>query len=204
MSRIQIFEGAAAPTYLLEENFNGIGYENTWVESAAGGTVDEDYTTTILEGTHSLNMVESTAAVTAYSDHASNGTTYYFFKIRFNVLPTGSYFLFRGRTGATSRVGIFMTSSGTLGCWSTGTTYTVDAVTTGVTYDIWVDYVPSGTCSVGFAASGGAKPTSGNKYATQAAAFSDNVDRFMLEANNSADIIVDRVLVDDAVIGQAP
>jgi hypothetical protein len=60
MGRYYSAAAAGGPSYLLSENFEGAGYENAaWSES---GTVDEDYTTTILAGSHSLGVTNGGSA----------------------------------------------------------------------------------------------------------------------------------------------
>lgn len=51
---------SAGPTYVLQENFDGTGYQNTWVE-VGSGTINEDYATSPapLEGTQSLYISAS-------------------------------------------------------------------------------------------------------------------------------------------------
>lgn len=66
---------APAATYLLNQNFEGTGYDNSesWTETLDGGTVDEDYTTTVLAGSQSLfmpaalNTIGTLTATTVYA-----------------------------------------------------------------------------------------------------------------------------------------
>src|SRR5690349_6692505 len=64
---------AGGATYLLTENLEGAGYDESsagsWSES---GTVDEDYTTTVLAGTHSLGVTNGGTATFTWSGATAN------------------------------------------------------------------------------------------------------------------------------------
>src|ERR1041385_6132461 len=75
--------GADAPSYLLSEGFEGVGFENPgWTKT---GTPDEDYGTGPLDGLQSLRCLggQQIARSFAFSD-----SFYFYSKVRFLSLPT--------------------------------------------------------------------------------------------------------------------
>ena len=76
----------AGSSFLVQEGFEGTGYENTWTE-AATGTVNEDQTATVITGSQSLQISISTQTGSAYVDFTSQSTIYIKFRLR--VASTG-------------------------------------------------------------------------------------------------------------------
>lgn len=75
----------AGSSFLVQEGFEGTGYENTWTESATG-TVDEDHTGTVIAGSQSLQINLSGQTGSAYVSFA--GQSSLFCKFRFRVAST--------------------------------------------------------------------------------------------------------------------
>src|SRR3954470_15505630 len=74
---------AGAPSYLLSEGFEGVGFENPgWTKT---GTPDEDYATGALDGLQSLRCLggQQIARSFPFSD-----SFYFYSKVRFLSLPT--------------------------------------------------------------------------------------------------------------------
>ena len=70
-------------TYLLSEDFEGTGFENTgWTKV---GTPNVDYTNTVLHGLQSLNC---TGGQQIYRTFAFSNSFYLYYKVRFVTLPT--------------------------------------------------------------------------------------------------------------------
>jgi hypothetical protein len=76
---------ASGSSFLLEEGFEGTGFENTWT-TAGSGTIDPDETTVVLVGSESLQFILSGAAGSSYVEFA--GQSSLFCKFRFRVAST--------------------------------------------------------------------------------------------------------------------
>jgi len=72
---------ASGSSLLLEEGFEGTGYENTWT-AAGTGTVDPDEASTVIAGSQSLhiNLVSQTGST--YSAYSATGTVFVKFRLR--------------------------------------------------------------------------------------------------------------------------
>lgn len=210
------FSSTPAPTYLINQNFEGAGYDNgeTWTESGAG-TRDEDYTGVVLSGSQSFRMVTSGANLSTYTSFSANSTVYGYFLFR-PVSNTGAYRLcsIRDNAGGSGNAVcyIIVNADGTVGvrAGSAGTVNTVGTVSNGTTYHVWLTYT-KGTGANGFGSvafsTDGIKPTSGNNYAehTNGNATADG-EKIMIgtDTAHTFEAVVDRVLVDDEPIGDNP
>lgn len=149
--------GGASPTYLINQNFEGTGYDNSesWTETA--GSPDEDYTGVVLRGSQSLRLDNSgsTTPVTncPYLDTtATGGEDWIFFRVQFpGDLPNANVSFMQGNAGqigdAGSLWGVWYRTSIT-GFRFTDGNSNIDSgtITAGTTYYIWIRYVQgSGT-----------------------------------------------------------
>ena len=92
---VQEFTYSGGASYTIEEYYEGTGYDGTPtpVASAGNGTVDPDYTTTVLQGSQSLNMIGGTSDNSTRLDWTltSSITTFrYHILLRINTLPTSN------------------------------------------------------------------------------------------------------------------
>lgn len=211
---------AAPPTYLLNQNFEGTGYDNseTWTETLNDGTIDEDYTTTVLHGSQSLfiNDTVSPYPNTVSSSWSSATVTYGYFMLRLDARPGSLFTLFIGRLGANTRFVIDVLATGAIRAYGnvggSGTAAIPVSVLSGsTTYHIWwsIDATSSPeTVTIAFSTDG-VRPTSGNNYASSVSDMSSNIDRLFfttlfLTGSSTTETIIDRVLVDDVQIGDNP
>ena len=79
----------AGSSYIINQNFEGTGYDNgeTWTE-AGTGTVDEDHTGTVIVGSQSLRVNISAQTGSTYASFAAQSSL--FVKFRFQVASTSS------------------------------------------------------------------------------------------------------------------
>jgi hypothetical protein len=78
---------SSGSSFLIEEGFEGTGFENTWTK-AGTGTVDEDQTTIVIAGSQSLHINLASQTGNAYTAFTAQGSL--FAKFRFRVASTSS------------------------------------------------------------------------------------------------------------------
>ena len=160
-----VTNNAGGATYdLISENAEGSGTPTTpvvWTDT--GGSVNWDYTTTVLEGAHSVRI---SAGSSTSAPIGSRTEAHGYCLLQFTSLPatTASVFGFRAadtspralfRVNPTGNVAVY-TQSGTPG----DSAFTTDALAINTTYHIWVTWLASGLCTAAFSTDG-IKPTSG-------------------------------------------
>jgi hypothetical protein len=193
---------AVATSYLLEENCEGAGTPAGWGDA---GTPDWDYTTTILQGSHSIDLGTGDSTGATISD-GSPLYVYFLFRMRAS-LPASATQVFGLRTSGDSalclfRIGTDAGSRGKITVFANGSdsTATVTAMSTSTTYHCWMTWAASGTCSAAFSTDG-VRPTSGDQFTSKTGG-TGAVDKLVLAASFGA--IYDRILIDDAQIGDNP
>jgi hypothetical protein len=206
--------GGGGPTYLLQENFEGSGYENTWTE-AGTGTKDEDYATSPapLVGSQSLRLAfASQNGTTTTALSADQGTCDVYFQVNFAAIPaSGKVFLRLRDASANTLVRIEIGSSNRFTLrHGTAAASTTDGLSTSTTYHVWISYAKgtgaNGSATIAFSTTG-TRPTSGNAYAavTTGTATADVHDIMLGTENTSTwEGVFDKVRVDDATIGDNP
>jgi hypothetical protein len=99
---------------------------------------------------------------------------------------------------------------GTTGKLIIGTTNATDStITVSNWYQVWVTYVAGGNCEIAFTNSGGTKPVLGmGNYTNRTDTTTSNLTAIRFTSHPSEGILVtnffDRILVDDAAIGNNP
>ena len=198
----QVFFGAhasaAAASYdLVEENCEGVGTPSGWTNS---GSPNWDYTATVLQGSESCLQ---TAGSSSYDTFTAVGTAYGYALIRVGTLPGSTITIcgFRA-TDDSARALVRMNTSGQISIFANGSdsSFTVDSMSTGVTYHLWWNFIASGACDVGFSTDG-TKPTSGNKFVTKTGG-SGTVGRYSIYGTTN--VIFDRMLASTTAIGNSP
>src|SRR5258706_2448938 len=130
-----VVQPAGGPTYLLDEDFEGPGFQNPgWSKI---GTPNEDYTALALHGLESLNC---TGGQRVYRTFAFADSFYLYFKVRFITLPTFQA-LIDWRNSSLIRVAQMYVNGGTVNP-AHGTVFATShtAFTTDTTYDVWIDW----------------------------------------------------------------
>lgn len=204
----------SSTSYLINQNFEGTGYDNseTWTE-AGTGTVDEDEATIVLTGSQSMRITAAGTQPRVISpSFTAQAEVWVYWQVHMVSLPGSTLPLMWVRDGANAQVmRVRITSAGLLNIQSaTGGANTVDALSTGTMYHIWAHYLKgtgaNAVVDVGFSTDG-VRPTSGNKFRqlTNGDATTDATNLLIgTTANYTMEWVTDRVLADDAQIGNSP
>lgn len=203
---------ASGTTYLINQGFEGSGYDNgeTWTESGTG-TINEDYTGVTMDGAQTLRIaLAAQTGRTVSPTFAATKPCYVYFKWRAVAFPSsGSTVIaciYSGSTRLTqvsvSSAGVFTVRNGSTGGTTTG------SVSTGTTYHIWITYTvggTDGTSNLGYSTDG-VKPTGYTHSGGDATASADNLCIGQITGSSSAtcEFIYDHVLVNNASIGDNP
>ncbi len=191
-----------APTYLFAEGFEGTGYENTgWIET---GTPNEDYTTTVLSGTQSLNCSGAQSIRRPFS----YGTSFnVYFQARWTTFSAFQEFVAWTDPDWSLMAELYCNGAGgplTVchgGVCVSGTT----PLNTGTTYHFWVEWTQgtgaNGTMKL-FVSTTGAKPASPEVSITTGTGGA--MSQILFGPQSSGNVILDRLLVDDVSIGSNP
>jgi hypothetical protein len=170
-------EGVSAITYLVNQNFEGTGYDNSesWTETiGTNGISDEDDTTaTVLRDSQQLKLYagDSGQLTRSRKGITANGSLYaHFLFSTTNVTPgTLQKFFALENSGQTGQLYISLQSDGKLRVThGTGVAITAGALLANTKYHVWVRYVKAasgdGVYSVAFSTTT-TEPTSGNNFA---------------------------------------
>lgn len=201
--------GGGSPTYIIKQGFEGAGYDNgeTWTE-VTPGTLNEDYTTTVLDGSQSLSISGGNSATMDHTSFASQNEAwaYCLFRYSSDGSAISSILAFRDSTlTALAICRLSATSGVTLYTDGADSAASATTLSTDTTYNIWLHYLRNGTCEL-FISTSSTRPSAdggGNVYLTKTAA-DIAATRISMGANSSAAGIWDKVRVDDAEIGNAP
>jgi hypothetical protein len=208
----------AGQSYLIQQDFEGAGFDNseTWTKVGAGQ--NEDYTATVLVGSQSMNMVQGSTTnetVSPVYTLTSGQIHYAYFQLRVTTFPTASnYRIFS--ISNTVDVAINSTSNLVVRPYVGTGVATVDHLIAGTTYHVWitgsgqgVEVALNGKGTVGFSTTG-IRPTSGNSFASDTDASanppvtSSQVLLGSRQIGGNYDVIIDKVRVSDFVIGDNP
>lgn len=182
--------------YLICQNFEGTGYDNSeaWTES---GTVDEDYTTTILRGSQSC-QITTTGYISPTDRFTGQSTLYMHWLYRKASNPGSEARLFT----ITSSMGYVaqghLQTDGTIKLnVGNGTDVYTSELSNDTTYHIWVAYtagtIGNGSVSL-YAGTGLTRPASPLATANNAAAVGD-AEIFRIYTGGVT-ATVDQILVD--------
>lgn len=199
-SKLRVVASGGGASYLINQGFEGTGYDNaeTWTET--GGTPNEDYTSYVLDGSQSLYM--NGASVTPNTDSPNFGdTSEFYFKFYFRPIthPGGGRriirFLINAGIAGSSEIQINNSGQLIIVNGTSANAATPTGMTVGNDYTVW-GYFKKGTGTDGVATIAWApktgsetKPTSdggGNGYSTKTNCNgTSDVDQFRLTAQLS-------------------
>jgi hypothetical protein len=199
--------------YLVCQNFEGTGYDHseTWTETA-DGTVDEDYTTTVLRGSQSLYINDSTGTNETNIQFGTTNPVYYFFRYR-PVSHSGNDQIMRMTTTAASASGnlLHLDSAPSYPLRAYHGTITADgtvSLAAGTTYYIWGKYQAASGGSNGihqvWIGTSGLKSEATLDIDMSTGDDTDQAGRIYLNNNGVGEGIYDQVLVKSTEIGDAP
>lgn len=215
MASVKTINGmdAASSSYLVAENFEGTGYEASGTEVGTG-TLDEDYATSPapLVGSQSLRIANSVQPGRVYWSFTAQADVWAYFQVNWVTLPaTGKQFAGFSSGADTPQLSIEFQAGGVIRVrGGSQNATTVDGMTTGVTYHVWIHYTKgSGSnafVDIGFSTDG-TKPTSGNKYASKSNGTTTlDADRFYFgsSGNGTWEAVFDKLRVSSSAIGDNP
>lgn len=195
--------------YNFSESFDGAvsGYDNTWTPTAAGGTIDPDYTGVVIGTGHCLRIVSTGQQNNTWAAFTAASTMYGHMLYR-HVSGSGSQDILNLRSNTSARLRVQVNTGGAgLLSVSHGATNVacVTTLTDGVTYHIWFRYTAApttndGTAEIAFSTTT-TRPTSGNQYnTTTAGTATSTVDRIYLgdNASETQESLFDDVWLDTA------
>lgn len=207
----------SAPSYIIQQGFEGTGFDNgeTWTKTGPG-LVNEDYTTIALDGSQSFHVGETNNTAYATSIFASSQSEVWgYFLFRADALPTGLTRMFGfmpGVAGLSLECMLNTTGTVLIRNGSSGSATTVDAMSANTTYHVWVHFKVGaggdGLATVGFSTTG-TEPTSGNAFASHTTGnATSNADRVRVgvytSGTNQADFTYDKIRVKTSSIGSNP
>lgn len=157
---------SAGSSYLVEENFDGTGEPATWGHF---GTVNYDYTTTVLEGTQSWQATDGGTNL-SYLPFTAQSSVDVYVRFRASTVSGGRPVLELDDGNPTSMLKVTM--DGNFVLWDTADTHfaqPVTATSANTTYHMWIGYTKgsgsNAVLTVGFSTTG-VRPTSGNSFMT--------------------------------------
>lgn len=206
--------GGGGISYLVNQNFEGTGYDNseTWTESSPGPNPDYTTSPAPLHGSQSLRFFDTTHNVSTYTTFTANGDIYGHLMVRWTALPSSSIQFVRIGDGSGTQQGFLRISAAggiTVGNGSSEDGPT-DAMSSGTTYHVWFRYNKgtgaNGNAYVAFSTDA-TEPTSGTKYKSISNGTSTaDAARLTLQhdADSTFDAVMDQVMVGTSDIGTPP
>lgn len=200
-----IASGAAAPTYLIEQNFEETGLPTGWTEF---GTPDSwDYTTSPapLEGSESVRVTASGQG--GYATFTSQSEVWGYFMFNATIAGDGFLWHFYDSTGASLVSRVRILSGGSFRVYNGATDSDGGSWSTSTTYHCWIRY-KAGTGSNAetdfWVSSSTTKPGSPTVSITTGTS-TDDAGRVAINPMDSGEaIILDKFRVDDENIGSNP
>lgn len=195
--------GGAGPTYLFQESFEGTGYENSWTEDL-GSPNEDDTTPAPYHGTHSLSVVLDNR-ITLNTTWTAPSTAYCFFAIYWTSDATD--FVVQGRNGTTDLWLLQRNSDDTFRLYH-GSSFqnTASTFAVGAWVYFWLDYTAGGgTDGVAnvYISTTTTKPGSPTITVSNGTA-TLGMTQFYIRNDSNIEYNIDRILVDDVAIGNAP
>jgi hypothetical protein len=203
-----------AVTYLVQQDFEGAGYDNgeTWTE-AGTGTINEDYTTSPLVGSQSLRLAyTSQSGTTTVALPADQASLDVYFRVNFAAVPaSGKVFLRLRDAGGTTICRVEVATSNRITIrHGTGAATTTNGVSSATTYSFFLTFTKgsgaNGIANIGYSTDD-TRPTSGNTYVSVSNGTSTaDVRDIMFGPENTStwEAQVDKVRADNATIPSSP
>jgi hypothetical protein len=198
---------ASSASYIIEENFEATGYDlGGWSETLNGGTIDEDYTGTVLQGSQSLRLLSGGSVTYNQKAFASSGDHFYFFfMLRYTTISDANSVFTLYRTGV-DECKVQLTAGGAWQIYNGTIGTSAGATSSATTYFVWGEW-QKGTGANGIAriwvSTTSTKPGSPTVEITNGDS-ANNVEGVSSQAWTGAEHIEDRILVDDVAIGDNP
>jgi hypothetical protein len=202
----------ATPGYLVNQNFEGTGYDNGETWTTNGQTVDPDYTGLVLLGSQSLEVSWHLANWSeVHTTYAGQTDVWAFcmFQVPSGDRPSAGVadqsFAISNSSG-TILAAMTFNNAGTIALNANGADSSASATASNdsTTWRVWLHYVSGGTCEL-FMSTTTTRPSSdgsGNVYLTKTGA-ADTATRISCQ-NGNGGFVFDHVLVSVSSIGSNP
>jgi len=203
---------------IILETFEGTGYSAAgWTEQFTGGTLNKDYTTTVLDGSQSL-FIQNADFAAAYVKNTMTAAGHYwaFFKVRPGTLSGTKSMFDLADVGSVPQCSVTLSAAGAVRVQvknnAAGAT-TVATMSSGTTYNVWVEFnINNGANCIGTVAfsTGTTRPTSGSNFAQVSTTTSATqvqevfLGPFTTDFGSHVDYVFDYFILDDAQIGDNP
>lgn len=209
--------GGGGTSYLVNQGFEGTGYDNSESWTEAGTGVNEDYATSPIVGSQSLAVIVSSQSSSTYVTFTAQDSVHFFARVRIESLGNaGSVNIFRFRTSSNTEGAAFqIRADGKASVTADGGTANAatEVITTGSDLYFWGEYTKgtgsnavakfgwSDTSTKPTLSAGGARTCSSTNGTGTA-----QVARLYVGTTTSTtySMVFDRVLVDDVTIGDNP
>jgi len=191
----------SGPSYLLSEGFEGPGYENTgWIEL---GTPNENYTTMALHGAQSLNCVGAQYLQRTFRYSTSFNL---YFRVRWNAWFDYNNIISWDNTGWSTVASVWADDNRIAINHGSVSRNGTTSIAVNTTYHVWVEWTRgsgiNGTMKL-YVSTDGTKP--GTPEASITTGTGGGTERMYVGPFAAGpNVIFDRILVDDAVIGSNP
>jgi hypothetical protein len=204
----------AETSYLINQGFEGSGYDNSESWSETSGSPNEDSTTSPIVGSQSLRISGAVAVIAKSPSFTAQSTLYVYFRMRTSGNPGGGRRFFYIRDSSNNvLLECLQNSTGTVTAraGTSGGSTTSGTLSASTDYHCWVKYVKgtgaNAVAEFGFSTDG-VRPTTGANFISDGSGSAAVDADHIAFGNNAAQVIptwdFDRVLVDDAVIGDNP
>jgi hypothetical protein len=192
---------------LVCQNFEGTGYDHseTWTE-AGTGTVNEDYTDTILRGSQSLYVVRTSSTTTTTTSFTEQSTVHVAFRVRIPDLTDDLTFfrILDSSNNVLVRLVMYATGDRVLISHGTSTNSYWYSFSNSTTYYMWITYI-AGTGANGttylYVSTTGTKPETPSDTQTDGTATANAAKIALVSDVASRIAIFDQVLVSSSTIG---
>lgn len=200
---------ASSPTYLIKQDFEGTGYDNseTWTE-IGGNYYDSDNPLYTATGSHSMMIVGAGSSLQSPT-FADSAVSSYFFSYATSLVSSQHEFFSTFNAGS-QQVACFVRSTGRIAIYDQVIGFgpsPSDAIPNDSLIYIWIDLNHITGDSTLCWSTDQTKPTSGSKFATAASSLTTGlvVNRVWLETGPASQTNWwDKVRADDVAIGSSP
>lgn len=200
--------------YVVNQTFEGVGYDNCETWTVTGATVDPDYTGVVLQGLQSLRITNSSNIGRCFVNLTNAlSEVWVYLLVRPITIDTGSgQILFTIRNNVDNvKANAIVNTSGTITINATTSATTVGTIANGVTYHFWMHRKKAtagdGVWDIGFSTTG-IRPVAGNNFVQLTGqSNTDDAYQFDIGYNSGAatqEYVFDRVLVATSQIGDNP
>lgn len=189
-----------ASSYLLQENFEGTGYELSWTETS---TPDEDYTTTVLAGSQSW-FADATTKY-AHANFTAQDDCWAYALYRFNGTPGANSIVFSLRNSSDAELCSFRHRSANTPQAGPGSPTAGSALSSGTTYHVWLHYIKGTGANATtelYISTTGTRPGSPTSVATNSTG-TTQASRIRI-SGHSGGAIFDKIRVSATAIGDNP